>query len=87
LDSSLGGITSSVSSLEVLSTFRRGDFDILHFCTHRKHNKDLAVLSTIELEEGEELTPGHISDMASTFGQSPPLVILNTCQSGIQDFY
>lgn len=78
---------SSVSSLqEVLSTFRSGDFDILHFCTHGKNNKDLSILSRIELENGEELTPAHISGMATTFGQSHPIVILNACQSGAQDF-
>ena len=79
-------VSFASSFQEVMSTFRSGDFDVIHFSTHGKHYEDLPILSVIELENGEKLTPAHISGMATTFGQAHPLVILNACQSGIQDF-
>jgi hypothetical protein len=79
-------VSFASSREEVMSTFRSGDFDVLHFSTHGTHNNNLPILSVIVLENGEEITPGLISGMALTFGQVHPLVILNACQSGVQDF-
>lgn len=82
------GMYASIASSfqEVMSTLRTGNYDVLHFSTHGKHHEDLPILSKIELENGEPLEPAHISGMATTFGQDHPLVVLNACQSGIQDF-
>jgi hypothetical protein len=79
-------VSFASSHQEVMSTFRSGDFDVLHFSTDGTYNKNLPSLSVIVLENGDELTPGHITGMAFTFGQVHPLVILNACQSGVQDF-
>jgi hypothetical protein len=70
----------------VVSALEEGDFDILHFSTHGKYNKDHPLFSHIELEDGLSLRPEDIGEMAVKFRQSKPVVILNTCQSGVQGF-
>ena len=41
-------------------TLRSGNFDILHFSTHGKYNKDSPLLSSIILEDGDEIRPEDI---------------------------
>ena len=71
---------------EVMDTFKNGDYDIIHFSTHGKHNADAPVLSEIDLGNGYYLQPNAINGKATDFGKSHPLVILNACESGKLDF-
>jgi tetratricopeptide (TPR) repeat protein len=70
----------------VVSSLKEGEFDMLHFSTHGKYNKDDPLFSQIELEDGLYLRPEDIGENAVKFRQAKPLVILNTCQSGVQGF-
>jgi len=68
------------------NTLGNGNYDILHFSTHAKYNKDSPSLSSIMLEGGDKISPKDISVDDKIFGNSHPIVILNACQSGKQDF-
>ena len=70
----------------VVSALEKGEFDILHFSTHGKYNKDNPLFSQIELEDGLSLRPEEVGEMAVRFRQAKLIVILNTCQSGVQGF-
>jgi len=77
----------SISSFEeVISSLKTGGFDLLHFSTHGRYNKNYSNHSTIELEQNLQLRPENISGVATTFGESNPLVILNACQTGQRGF-
>jgi CHAT domain-containing protein len=69
-----------------MDTFKNGDYDIIHFSTHGKHNADAPVISEIDLGNGYYLKPNAINGRATNFGKSHPLVILNACESGKLDF-
>jgi len=71
---------------EVLTSLRKGGFDLLHFSTHGLYDHAYPYLSGIALERGIELKPEHISGVATAFGKTNPLVILNACQTGAQGF-
>jgi len=62
------------------------EVDILHFSTHGQSNPESPLLSAIELEGKIQLRPEEIVGKAMTFGQSHPIVILNSCQTGNQGF-
>jgi CHAT domain len=62
------------------------EIDILHFSTHGESNTESPLLSALELEGHVHLRPEEIVGKAMTFGQSHPIVILNACQSGNQNF-
>jgi CHAT domain-containing protein len=70
----------------VVSALEKGEFDILHFSTHGKYNRDNPLFSQIELEDGLSSRPEDVGEMAVSFRQAKPIVILNTCQSGVQGF-
>ena len=70
----------------IISALWKGDFNILHFSTHGKYNKDHPLFSHIELENGLFLRPEDIEEISVNFRQAKPIVILNTCQSGVQGF-
>ena len=63
-----------------------GKYDILHFSTHGKNDKENPLSSSLELEEGELLKPEDIVGKAMNFGQTNPIIILNGCQIGSQGF-
>ena len=46
----------------------------------------MPLYSVIELEDGRTIRPEDISGMSTKFGISHPVVFLNSCQSGVQDF-
>lgn len=75
---------------QLLSTLEiNKEIDVLHFSTHGQSNTGsplLSLLSIIELEGNVQLWPEEIVGKAMTFGQSHPIVILNACQSGNQNF-
>jgi hypothetical protein len=71
---------------QVIDTFEKGGFDLIHFSTHGEYNKDSPLLSAIELEGRVQLRAEDISGAATKFGNSSPLVILNACQTGNQGF-
>jgi CHAT domain-containing protein len=65
-----------------MNTLQHGEFDILHFSTHAKFTKDSPLLSVMQLDKKNIIRPENISGKYTAFGNSAPLVILNTCQSG-----
>lgn len=72
---------------QIMKTFEsEKEIDVLHFCTHGQSNKENPLLSIIELENQVQLRPEEIIGRAMTFGQSHPIVILNACQTGNQNF-
>ncbi len=79
-------ITVNSKYRHIVSALEKGGFDILHFSTHGKYNKDHPLFSPIELEDGLYLRPEDIGGMAVKSRQAKPIVILNTCQSGVQGF-
>jgi hypothetical protein len=79
-------VTMDSKYRHVVSALEKGDFDILHFSTHGKYNRDHPLFSNIELEDGPSLRPEDVGEMAVKFRQAKPIVILNTCQSGVQGF-
>jgi CHAT domain-containing protein len=84
---SIGAEVSTDSKYRhVVSALEKGEYDILHFSTHGKYNKDHPLFSQIDLEDGLSLRPEDVGEMAIEFRQSKPIVILNTCQSGVQGF-
>jgi tetratricopeptide (TPR) repeat protein len=70
----------------IISALWKGEFHILHFSTHGKYNKDHPLFSHIELENGLFLRPEDIEEISVNFRQAKPIVIFNTCQSGVQGF-
>jgi hypothetical protein len=60
------------------------EIDIIHFIGHGQNNTENPLLSVIELERKVPLNPQEI--MGKKFGQSRPIVILNACQTGNQNF-
>ena len=72
---------------QVINTFEtEKEIDILHFSTHGQNNTESPLLSEIQLEGNVKLRPEEIIGKAMTFGQSHPIVILNACQTGNQNF-
>jgi CHAT domain len=82
------GLETTVNSKfeEVTSALMTGGFDILHFSTHGQYRADDPILSSIVLENKTELKPVDIVGLCATFGQSKPLVFMNTCHSSTQGF-
>ncbi len=82
------GLETTVNSTfeEVYSALKIGGFDILHFSTNGRYRAEDPFLSTIELENNAEIRPRDIVGPYTTFGQSNPLVFMNTCQSSTQGF-
>jgi hypothetical protein len=67
---------------EIGEALHQGVYDGWHFTGHgffRGHAPDL---SSIWLEEKEELTPVHLSGEARRMGVKHPLVFLNACETG-----
>ena len=80
-------ISFDSSYVEVINTLdTEKEIDILHFSTHGQNNKENSLLSTIQLKGRVTLRPEEIVGKATTFGQSHPIVILNACQTGLQNF-
>jgi hypothetical protein len=70
---------------QIGEAFRQGVYDGWHFTGHgffRGHAPDL---SSIWLEEKEELTPVHLAGEAKRMGVKRPLVFLNACETGQSD--
>jgi CHAT domain-containing protein len=74
------------STLEVLNTLEKGDYDLIHFCSHGQYERKNSLFSFIELENGAKIRPCDISGKYTAFGQANPLIILNSCESGVQGF-
>lgn len=72
---------------EVMALLQNGGYDLLHFSTHGIFNEEDPQASKILLENKSFLQPNNITGINAAFGNSNPLVILNTCQSGAQEFY
>ncbi|HSG40839.1 MAG TPA: CHAT domain-containing protein [Thermoanaerobaculia bacterium] len=73
-------IPARLSSLQ--EAFRRGEHDGWHFTGHGTHRESAPDLSSIWLEDGEELTPVYLSGREKKLGDKRPLVFLNACSSG-----
>jgi len=71
---------------QVMSSLKNDDFDLLHFSTHGKYNKINPNMSQLFLENKLILKPENITGLATNFGQSHPVIILNACQTGEQGF-
>jgi formylglycine-generating enzyme required for sulfatase activity len=67
---------------ELRQELRRGEHDGWHFTGHGIHRESAPDLSAIWLEDGDELTPVHLSGGARRMGGKRPLVFLNACSTG-----
>jgi hypothetical protein len=82
-----GLYTSFDSTTEQLfNTLKTGDYDILHFSTHGKYDKDNPLTSCLQLEKGFLFNPEDIIGEWMNFGKTNPMIILNACQTGNQEF-
>jgi CHAT domain len=79
-------ISSDSSYEEVMYTFENGGYDLIHFSSHGEYENKNSIFSFIELENRVKIRPTNISGRYITFGRANPLVILNSCQSGVQGF-
>jgi hypothetical protein len=73
-------IPARLSDLQ--KAFHQGEHDGWHFTGHGTHRESDPDLSSLWLEEDEELTPVHLSGKARKLGLKRPLVFLNACSSG-----
>ena len=82
------GLNFSVDSTyeQVMQTLRDGDFDLIHICTHGAQVKDNPLSSFIEVQGRRKIKAEIISGKARKFGKVNPLVIMNSCQSGMRGF-
>lgn len=67
---------------DLQQAFWRGEHDGWHFTGHGSHREGSPDLSSLWLENDEELTPVHLSGKAKNLGLKRPLVFLNACSSG-----
>jgi hypothetical protein len=67
---------------EIDKAFRSGYHDGWHFTGHGFFRGNAPDLSSIYLDEKEELTPEHLAGEAKRMGQPRPLVFLNACYTG-----
>ena len=65
------GLATSFDSTydQLFNTLETGGFDILHFSTHGKHDKENPLASSLELEQGFLFKPEDIVGKAMNFGQ------------------
>lgn len=68
---------------DVIKTLETGGIDLLHFSTHSRFH-EMPNLSSIVLENEIEFRPQQIIGKTTKFGQTNPMVIMNTGQGAIQ---
>jgi hypothetical protein len=67
---------------EIAAAFRTGSYDGWHFTGHGFFRINAPDLSSIYLENHEELTPVDLAGDAKRMGKPRPLVFLNACYTG-----
>jgi len=79
-------ITRDSTYGEVMKSLKEGGFDLLHFSTHGRYEKNYAKMSALVLHDGKLLRAENINGITANFGKNNPVVILNACETGRQGF-